>query len=166
MYQKENNKVKRLTAVFLILFCSSLAGLAQESINTSGKSISCEAGSVSYTVGQMVYQTQGEDGFLAEGIQQPCEASCMAITSDPVIEISATVYPTRTTDYVTLSIKEKEFSDLSYQLYDVLGRLLQTKKITAPKMNIDLHYLASATYLLKVINKNKAVKTFKVIKNR
>ncbi len=166
MYRQENGKVKNLIALLLVFWCSSLAVLAQESINASGKSISSNAGSVSYTVGQMVYQTQGEDGFSAEGIQQPYEASSMAVTSDPEIEISAAVYPVVTTGYVTLSIKEKGIADLSYQLYDVLGRLLQTKKITAPKMNIDLHRLASASYLIKVIKKNKAVKTFKVIKNR
>ncbi len=170
MYQqknvKENSLVKRLIAILLIWGSSSLVGLAQESVNASGKSISCDKGSVCYTVGQMVYQTQGDDGFMAEGIQHPYEASTMAVNPDPEVDISATVYPTRTIDYVTLSIKEKEITDLSYQLYDVLGRLLQTKKITTPKMNIDMHYLAASTYLVKVIRKNKAVKTFKVIKNR
>ena len=52
---------------------------------------------------------------------------------------------------------------MSYQLYDIQGKILQNQKITGYRTSIDMNILVSANYFVKVIQKNKAVKTFKVI---
>ena len=70
-------KVKCLGVATLLAFTFSLSvATAQEGINVTGANASGSGGSASYTVGQMVYQTNtGTNGSVAEGVQQPYEIS-------------------------------------------------------------------------------------------
>ena len=45
-----------------------------------------------------------------------------------------------------------------YQLYDIQGKVLQNQKITGYRTSIDMNNLVPATYFVKVIEENKAVK--------
>jgi hypothetical protein len=54
---------------------------------------------------------------------------------------------------------------LSYQLFDMYGKLLETKKLDGYETNIVMSNLVPATYFVKVIQGNKEIKTFKIIKN-
>ncbi len=159
-------KKLKLSAVFLLVI--GLTGLqAQEAIPTTGGEASGTGGSASYSVGQVVYTTNtGTNGSVAQGVQQPFEISVVtAIEEAKGINLSVTAYPNPTTDYLTLSIDEFEISDLSYQLCDINGKLLQKEKITGNQTSIVMSNLVSASYFVKVIQGNKEVKTFKIIKN-
>ncbi len=172
----------KLGAVLLLgLGLTSLQ--AQESINASGGEATGSGGSVSYSVGQVVYQTHtGTNGSVAEGVQQPYEISVVtAIEEAKDINLSVTAYPNPTTDYLTLEVQEFELSNLHFQLYDMQGKLLQNEKITGNQTSIVMSNLAPATYFVKVVQGNKdvyhvksnevgtkqfnVVKTFKIIKN-
>ncbi|MFO8021546.1 MAG: T9SS type A sorting domain-containing protein [Perlabentimonas sp.] len=80
------------------------------------------------------------------------------------INLSVTAYPNPTNDYLTLSITESELSNLLYQLYDMDGKLLQSKKISGNQTKIAMSSLAPATYIIKVIQEKREIKSFKVIK--
>ncbi|HOZ29528.1 MAG TPA: T9SS type A sorting domain-containing protein, partial [Bacteroidales bacterium] len=145
-----------------------LIGLqAQESVNATGGNDSGSGGSVSYSVGQVVYTTNtGTNGSVTEGVQQPYEISVVTGIEDTKdINLSVTAYPNPTTAYLTLSINEFDISNLSYQLYDMNGKLLQSEKITGNQTSIVMSNLVPATYFVKVIESNREVKTFKIIKN-
>jgi hypothetical protein len=62
-------------------------------------------------------------------------------------------------------VKKFELSSLQFQLYDMNGKLLQSEKITGNQKSIVITNLVPATYFVKVIQGNKEVKTFKIIKN-
>jgi len=62
-------------------------------------------------------------------------------------------------------VKEFELSNLHFQLYDINGKLLQNEKITGNQTSIVMSNLVPATYFVKVVQENKEVKTFKIIKN-
>ncbi|MDY0143012.1 MAG: T9SS type A sorting domain-containing protein [Bacteroidales bacterium] len=161
-------KHKRLKLSVILLLGLGLTGLqAQESINATGRDASGSGGSASYSVGQVVYTTNtGTNGSVAQGVQQPFEISVVAgLEEAKGINLSVTAYPNPTTDYLTLSIGEFEISNLSYQLYDMNGKLLQSEKITGNQTSIVMSNLVPATYFIKVIQNNKEVKTFKIIKN-
>jgi hypothetical protein len=64
-----------------------------------------------------------------------------------------------------LLIGEFEISNLTYQLYDINGKILQNEQITGNSMNIATSNLAPANYFVKVMQGNKEVKTFKITKN-
>ena len=53
----------------------------------------------------------------------------------------------------------------TYQLYNVKGTLLQSEKISNSKTNIAMAHLAPAVYFVKVIESNRDLKSFKIIKN-
>jgi len=79
--------------------------------------------------------------------------------------LDAKVYPNPARDYLTLEVKDFELSDLNYQLFDINGKLLQNEHITGSRTSISMRNLVSATYFVKVMLRNKEVKTFKIIKN-
>ena len=159
---------KRLKLSAVLLLGLGLTGLqAQTSVNATGGNASGSGGSASYSVGQLAYTTNtGTNGSVSEGVQQPFEISVVTgIEEAKGINLSVSAYPNPTTDYLTLSIGEFDISNLSYQLYDMNGKLLQNEKITGNQTSIVMSNLVPANYFVKVIQGNKEVKTFKIIKN-
>jgi hypothetical protein len=159
---------KRLKLSAVLLLGLGLTGLqAQESVNATGSNASGSGGSVSYSVGQVVYTTNtGTSGSVAQGVQQPYEISVVtAIEEAKGINLSVSAYPNPTTDYLTLEVKDFELSNLHFQLYDMSGKLLQSEKITGNQTSIIMSNLVPAVYFVKVTQGNKEVKTFKIIKN-
>jgi hypothetical protein len=159
-----HNRLKFSAVLFLGLGLTGL--LAQESVNATGGNASGSGGSVSYSVGQVAHQTHaGTNGSVAEGVQQPYEISVVSAIKEAIgINLSVTAYPNPTTDHLTLSIDEFELSDLAFHLYDINGRVLQNGKITSDRTSIAMGNLAPATYYIKVVQDNKEIKTFKIIK--
>ena len=159
---------KRLKLSAVLLLGLGLTGLqAQESVNATGGDALGSGGSASYSVGQVVYTTNtGTNGSVAQGVQQPFEISVVTgIEEAKGINLSVSAYPNPTTDYLTLSISEFEISNLTYQLYDISGKLLQSEKITGNQTNIVMSNLVPANYFVKVIAGNQLIKEFKIIKN-
>ena len=166
-------KVKSLRVATLLTFAFSLSTVsAQESVNATGGNASGGGGSASYSVGQVAYQTHtGTNGSVAQGVQQPFEISVVTgLEEAKGINLTVSAYPNPTTDYLTLSINDNvktrhALSQLSYQLYDMNGKLLQNEKITGSQTSIVMSNLVPATYFVKVIQGSKEVKVFKIIKN-
>ncbi len=159
---------KKLKLGTVLLLGLGITGIqAQTSVNATGGNASGSGGSASYSVGQVVYtKNTGINGTVAQGVQQPYEISVVtSIKEAKGISLSVSVFPNPTSDYLTLGIDEFEISNLSYQLYDMNGKLLQHKRITGYQTRIVLSNLEPATYFVKVVQDNKEVKTFKIIKN-
>ncbi len=158
---------KRLKLSAILLLGIGMTGLqAQESVNATGGDASGSGGSASYSVGQVTYPTHtGTNGSVAEGVQQPYEISVVSATEETIgINLSVTAYPNPTIDILILSISEFDLSDLSCQLYDLNAKILQNVKIISDKTTIEMGNLVPATYFVKVIQDNKEIKTFKIIK--
>ena len=103
--------LKRLEFSALLVFGLGLTGLqAQESINATGGIASGSGGSMSYSVGQIVYTTNtGTNGSVAQGVQQPYEISAViGIEEFNGINLYVSVYPNPTSDYLTLSIGDRK----------------------------------------------------------
>ena len=160
------NKKLKLSAV--LLFGLGLTGLqAQETIPATGGNASGSGGSASYSVGQVIYTTNtGTNGSVAQGVQQPFEISeVTGIEQAKGINLNCSAYPNPTTDFLMLKVENYDKENLSYQLYDISGKLLENKKVTGTETSIVMSNLVPATYFVKVTEGNKEVKTFKIIKN-
>ena len=159
-------KKLKLSAVTLLIF--GLSNLqAQEAIPTTGGKASGSGGSASYTVGQVVYTTSvGTNGnSVAEGVQQPYEIS--VVTSIPEakdINLSVSVYPNPTTNYLTVKVENYETANLQYVIFDINGKLLQKVKATGTETKIETNNLVPANYFVKVLDNKKEIKVFKIIK--
>lgn len=160
----KHKKVKFIV-VFLMLF--SMLGLkAQETTDASGGEASGSGGTVSYSVGQIVYTTSsGTNGSVAQGVQQPYEISVVLGIEEANGIHLMTVFPNPTTNFVVLKVENYVVTDLIYQLIDTNGRLIESKKILGEATTVDINNYPATIYFLQVLDNNKAIKTFKIIKN-
>ncbi|HUX97315.1 MAG TPA: T9SS type A sorting domain-containing protein [Bacteroidales bacterium] len=157
--------MKRLALSIMAIFLCILLK-AQSANSASGGNATGTGGSVSYTVGQVVYTTNtGTNGSAAQGVQQPYEISVEAGIKEALgILLEIVAYPNPTTDFIKLKIENYEVVNLRYQIFDINGNLLLSNIIDNKENNISMQNLMPATYFLKVIQGNKNVKTFKIIK--
>jgi len=138
---------------------------AQEAIAASGGNASGSNGSTSYSVGQVVYTTDyGTTGSVMQGVQQPYEIQTLLGIDNFNISLELSVYPNPTTNVLYLQVKKPDFEAIQYQLYDINGRLLENNRITTTSTIIQMDKYPMDVYLLKVLDNNKEVKTFKIIK--
>jgi len=158
------NKKTKLSAL-LLLGIGFNQGYAQQATTASGGDASGSGGSVAYSVGQIAYTTNtGTTSSLAQGVQQPYEISITTGLLETDIKLNLSAYPNPTTNYLMLQIDNFD-KDLSYQLYDISEKLLESNTAVANFTTIKLEQYATATYFLKVTQNNTLVKTFKIIKN-
>jgi len=163
------HKKVKLSAV-LLLGLGLTVLQAQNAIPASGGNASGTGGSASYSIGQVVYTTNtGTNGSVAQGVQQPFEISVVTeIENAKGITLQCLAYPNPATDFVTLKIDAStafNFQSLNYQIFDLKGKLLTTNKLEGNETSIAMNNLVPSTYFLKVIQGNKEIKTFKIIKN-
>ena len=156
-------KIKKLLIATLLL--GAFQAQAQEAVATAGGDASGTNGNVSYTVGQVVYTTNtGTTGSVAQGVQQPFEIQTVLGAENFNINLQLAVYPNPTTNWLQLEVRNTDFANLSYQLFDLNGKMILNEKITAETSSIQMERLPAAIFLLKVVSNNKEVKTFKIIK--
>ncbi len=161
-------KQLKLSVVLLLGLGFATSVLAQEAIPASGGNASGSGGSVSYSIGQVLYATNiGTNGSMAEGVQQPFEISVVVgIDLARDINLKCTAYPNPATDLLTLEVEIPDNENLFFQLYDALGKLIVSKKLIDIKTTIPMSNLPPSTYFLKVTDNQQVVKTFKIIKNQ
>jgi hypothetical protein len=150
----------------LLLFCFLISKVhSQNSVIVAGGDAIGTGGKVSYSIGQIAYTyASGTNGSVNQGVQQPFEISTLGIDDFPNITLEMTVYPNPTTNFVSLKISELS-NNLSFQLFDISGKLISNKKISDLETQISFDNLNAAIYLIQIIDNNKTIKTFKIIKN-
>ena len=162
-------KHKKFKLLIAFLFSVSITVLqAQEANLASGNNISGSGGSVSYAVGQVFYTSNsGSTGSVANGVQQPFEISVVTqIVKAKNITLECSVYPNPTTDFVMLKVDASTtLGNLNYQIYDIIGKLLQSQKIETNESQISMKNYVSGNYFLKITDENSEIKNFKITKN-
>jgi hypothetical protein len=152
----------------VFLYACLITGLytsAQETVNSSGGNATGSSGTVAYSIGQVFYTTNtGISGNVAQGVQYAFGVFTSGIT-ETTLNISLTAFPNPTTNNLTLSINNYKEDKLTYQLFDLQGKLLISGMITSQQTEINTSTLASATYFVHVMNQeNQKVQSFKIIK--
>jgi hypothetical protein len=156
-----------LSGFFLLLFLNIIEVRAQSTIPAGGGNASGTGGTVSYSVGQMLYTgNTGTTGSVAQGVQQPFEISVITGLERAInINLICSVYPNPTVDFLTLKVENYDREGLSYKLFDVNGKLLESKKVTRNETSISMTNYIPAIYFLRVTDNRKEIITFKIIKN-
>lgn len=70
-------------------------------------------------------------------------------------------YPNPTSDVVSISVSNSDFSDFSYQLFDLNGRKIMESK----QAEINLKHLDNGVYFVNVFADNTKIGTKKIVKN-
>lgn len=160
------------TIILLMIILQSLQ--AQNAVVASGGSFYGESGAVSYSLGQISYQTVvANDGkMILEGVHQPYEVFEMTldIKSSVYVNIKLYVYPNPTATDVTLKIDDDNFytrwpKGLNLEILDINGRLIKRDKIFNKTNIISLKNLEEATYFFNILTEESIiVKSFKIVK--
>lgn len=159
-----NNKIKTVV-LSLIGFAVSTAHAQEAAVTADGNALG-NGGLVNYTIGQIVYTTNsGVNGSALEGVQQAFEILIEAELKEVKgINLMVSAYPNPTNHFLNLKVENYGSINWMYKLFDMSGKLLETKIIEGAHTRIGLGNLESATYFVQVIQNKKEVKTFKIIK--
>ena len=157
----------KLMITVLLYFATILILSAQVALTASGGEASGTSASSSYSIGQLVYNTlTGTNQYsLSQGVQQPVEISVVSsIDKTQQIQLNVKVYPNPASNYLILQIEDIETETYKAFLYDLNGMQIKQIKVTGQQTEIDITDLVPSVYFLKVMNKDQAIKTFKIIK--
>jgi hypothetical protein len=137
---------------------------AQEVITAGGDYHNNAAGSVSNTVGEPITETfSGTTSTLTQGFQQVwLIPTILYELSGLNYEIS--VSPNPALNYLNLKIVTQNLSAMQLMLYSPEGKLLLLKKIESIETGISFDGLSSGSYILKVTEDKRDLKSFKIIK--
>lgn len=152
----------------LILTCALLVSFllqSQEIIVSSGGEGIASAGSFSYSLGQVFYNSNVDsDGSMSQGVQQVVESSSMSNPQLGTVKLQAVTYPNPTSAYLILTITDPNLTNLSYRLANMQGKVLLQGFIDRSDTEISMQGQSSGVYVLRVNQKNIELKTFKIIK--
>ena len=153
--------------LLFLFFCFLIQKIqAQNAMVVSGGTATGSGGNVSYSLGQIADQfANGSNGSVSQGVQQPFEIFTLGADNFPSIMLTMRAYPNPTVNNVTLKIAVLSSENLNYQIIDVTGKLIEESKITNQETQIQFEKFTTAIYLLNIIQDNKTIKTFKIIKN-
>ncbi|PKP16852.1 MAG: hypothetical protein CVU07_05595 [Bacteroidetes bacterium HGW-Bacteroidetes-23] len=154
--------------IFLLLLSvfGTVLMYAQSNTVVSGSNVVGSNGSVTYSVGQIDYKTNnGTNATISQGVQQPFEINTLGTNDIPQIQLVAMVYPNPTFRNVVLTIKDYDFTNLDYQLFDSNGRALLSGKIKQDETQLEIENLSASHYFLHITRGGSTIKTFKIIKN-
>lgn len=152
--------------IILMLLLTPTLVSAQEALLATGGDASSPNGSVSCSIGQVVYEMyQTEDGSSAEGVQHPYELFIVTSTGEELISgQTVKAYPNPVVDWVEVQLGNfSETEKLQYQLYDIHGQVLLSDHITSERTTINLQNLAAGTYVLRV--SGFLDRSFRLVKN-
>jgi len=138
---------------------------AQLTSNTSGKNVSQNNTSVSYSIGEVYYNTTTtSNSAITQGIQQPYEIYLISgIGNEKDVQL-ITAFPNPTSSTIKIVTQDIKIDGLNYKLYDLLGKEILSGDITSNQTELDLNNLMPAVYFIKVFRYNSTIKYFKIIK--
>lgn len=152
-------------------FCFILLGMvpliiqAQDSFTAAGGQASGSAGTVSYSLGQLFFQTHSSDqGSVAEGVQHPYEIFVVFVAEQKhpaCLEIS--LWPNPVKDQLNLRVTSSE--DLSFQLLCAAGVVLIKGDVHEGLGSLSFSALSPGVYFLTFFRHQYALKTFQIIKS-
>ena len=140
--------------------------MAQQSVNASGGDANGAGGTVAYSVGQVVYTTNGSpQGNIAQGVQHAYEIYAVS-TEEIGSDLFVLVYPNPTPDVLTVQIDGISSEKISIEIVDLQGKRLRNEQVTESITQMDMSGLPSSTYFIHIVGQQQQkIKTFKVIKN-
>ena len=148
--------------------CLILGTLAfgQTSMNASGGGTSNTSGSISYSIGQVAYQsTSNTSGSVSQGVQHAFEISTLSLEEN-ALNLSLMAYPNPTQELLNLLVGNYSQEKLAYKLIDLEGKVISEASMLSEETTIDMKQLPVATYFVEVHNDAKKVQIFKIIKNQ
>ncbi len=153
-----------IIANILLLF-SNLKLNAQNAFTAAGNNSNGAGGSVSYSIGQVAYETSSNiKGSISTGVQQAFEIFSVDIFEQVFEDFSISVFPNPSSGKITLETSTLNYEGLSYQISDLNGKYIASNIINLNTNIIDMFKLPTSIYFITILKEGIKIKTFKILK--
>lgn len=157
--------MKKIYSTCLLISATTFS-FSQSNTVAAGGDASGAGGSLSYSIGQIDYTNQtSASGNIHQGVQQPFEFYKNTSSIDEMNSPEMTLYPNPTREFIILNISSALLDKLTYDLYDMTGKLVSTGIIVSNETTIDTRNYAPGEYHLSISQQNEQIQSFKIIKN-
>ncbi len=165
-------KLKIMKKITLFIVAILIAGytfsqtVSPELISSSGDYYYNETTgySISWSIGEPMTASYNQaEGSVTEGFH----AIESLLTIVEVVKIfnenNIIIYPNPTAELINVEYPDLK-SNTKIEIYNMQGKLMISQKITSTNEQINLSKLASSTYIVKIIEDNIELRTFKIQK--
>jgi len=146
-----------------MIACLNIAR-AQQTVSTTGQTITSSTGNISYTIGQIDYITNENSFSLAQGVQQVYNKTPVTYVTTLDKSITVSVWPNPIVNTLFIKINDDAESGFSYQVFSIEGQLIETKKITSNNTSIDTHDFNIGVYIISISHSHHPSIRLKIIK--
>ena len=151
------------TVLFVSILSFSVNVFSQEVISNQGDSYIDSNASIDFSIGEVVTFTGTTSDYnLTQGFHQT-NWSFVSIENH-VPSYQAVIYPNPTDEF--LNIKASLYENISYLIYDEMGKLILKGNLLCEETALELSPLATGRYSLILSNSKENLKTFNIIKTR
>jgi hypothetical protein len=153
----------RIKLLFFTLAFSPCTLPAQRDVVTSGGNASSATGSISYSIGQVVYSNESSaTGSINQGVQQPYEITPISV-NESWREIAVELYPNPTRNNLLVRMPEY-IPGLTLQIFTLNGALMEERPILSQQTTLNAEQWAASTYIVKLSDKDGNFSEYKLIK--
>jgi hypothetical protein len=158
--------MKKNTIVLFSLF-TAVNVTAQEVVSTQGDSYVTSIGSIDFTLGEVIINTETDGSHdLTQGFHQT-NWNFLGV-EDFAPDYEASIFPNPTSDI--LNIKSSSFENVTYTIYDAQGKLVLQSTLAAEVTPVQVSHIAPGSYSLQLtFEEGKEIasksKIFKLIKS-
>jgi len=137
-------------------------------VDASGGNAHSTDGSINYSVGQIQINTiSAFNGKLSSGVQQPFELyKITEVYQTNNDQATIHLVHQRENDQLVLKMIHPIHTQLTYQLYDDMGKIIEAHQISNSETIINMINRPQGFYCLIINSKNRNIKTFKIIKGQ
>jgi hypothetical protein len=155
----------KVLLIIPFLICCMQMLQAQQATTASGGNLTGSSGTISYTLGLVCYENNtNTNGSITQGVQQPFEILLIGDPGNDNAVPLCSVFPNPVSELVTVRFTDLNTKNLVIRLFDCDSKLLKQIKITSDETPVSFQAFASGTYVLEVIDSQKVIRSFKIIK--
>jgi len=153
----------RYKLLFFSLAITPCVLSAQQDVVSSGGSATGATGSISFSIGQVVYSNEiNTTGSINQGVQQPYEITPIFV-NEPWREFAVELYPNPTRN--NLLIEMPDFiPGLNLRVFNLQGLLIEDRPILTKQTTLNAEPWAASTYIVKISDDFGHFSEYKLIK--
>lgn len=145
----------------LCFFLTSTFAKAQSAVVANGIDVANEYGIVAASIGSVFYTSRTKLLIISEGLQHSMDVNKIKRTE----QIKLFIFPNPTSGYIFFKVEDVNYENLHYKVYNIIGNLMRTGRITDNHSFISMIHLPNALYIVSVFRGEQEIQTFKIIKS-
>ena len=137
--------------------------VAQQDVVAAGGNGSSSGGSISYSIGQVVYTNESNAvGSINHGVQQPYSITPIHV-EEALKEMEVSLYPNPTRDHVLISLPELR-RGLTISVFDMQGALIEEKPMQSQQTLLFVQEWPAAQYIIRICDQSQNCSEYKLVK--